>query len=76
MHVHIAEVHKVLFDGEAHSLTVPGADGVLTILPHHEPLLTTLKPGTITVRAQEGDTHLPVDSGVLEVHPEGVVILL
>jgi len=76
MHVHIAEVHTVLFDGKAYSLTVPGAEGELTILPHHEPLLTTLKPGLITVRSEKEDKHLPIDSGVLEVHPEGVVILL
>ena len=53
MKVVIAKVDQNLFDGEAKSLTVPAADGEMTVLPEHMPVVTTLKAGTITVRSAE-----------------------
>ncbi|MBC7836568.1 F0F1 ATP synthase subunit epsilon, partial [Acetobacteraceae bacterium] len=50
MHVTIARVDELLYDGEARSLTVPGSAGEMTLLSEHEPLISTLKPGLITVR--------------------------
>jgi F-type H+-transporting ATPase subunit epsilon len=79
MHLVIAKVNEVFFDGEAESVTLPGADGVLTVLTHHEPLVTTLKQGTIIVRAeslQGGEVSYPVESGVLEVRSDGATVLL
>ena len=75
MHVVIAKVDEVLYDGEAKSLTVPGAAGEMTVLGHHEPLITTLKRGTITVRAGAEKTFT-VESGVLEVRSDGATVLL
>jgi F0F1-type ATP synthase epsilon subunit len=49
MHIVIAKVDETLFEGEAQSLTVPGREGEKTVLGHHEPLITTLKPGNGTV---------------------------
>ncbi|HET9641256.1 MAG TPA: F0F1 ATP synthase subunit epsilon, partial [Candidatus Paceibacterota bacterium] len=48
MHVVIAKVNESYFDGEAESVTLPGAEGELTILADHMPLVTTLKKGTVT----------------------------
>ena len=81
-HLVIASVGETQFDGPVLSATLPGADGELTILPHHEPLVTTLKPGTITVRLSgEGGVlgepkTFPVASGVLEVSGNRAVVLL
>lgn len=78
MKVLIAKVDEVLYQGEAHSLTVPGAAGELTVLGHHEPLLTTLKPGEARVRASQGAEPevFAIAGGVLEVNAEGATILL
>jgi len=79
MHVVIAKVDEVLFEGEALSLTVPGAAGEMTILSNHEPLITTLKPGVVVVRATvlpEGKRFIEVESGVLEVNPKGATVIL
>lgn len=81
-HLVIASVGETKFDGPALSATLPGSDGELTILAHHEPLVTTLKPGTITVRLSgEGETlgepkKFPVESGILEVSGNRAVVLL
>lgn len=76
MKVVIAKVDEVYFDGEAVSLTVPGAAGEMTLLSEHEPLISTLKPGIITLRTKEGNKTFPVLSGVLEVRHDGATIIL
>jgi F-type H+-transporting ATPase subunit epsilon len=76
MRVVIAKVHENLFAGEAESLTVPTTDGVVTILAKHEPLVATLKPGTVTVKAKEGTHEFAVTDGVLEVSNDQATVLL
>ncbi len=79
MHLVIAKVDEVFFDGEADSVTLPGADGVLTVLGHHEPLITTLKAGTIVVHAAHldgGEVSFPITSGLLEVRADGATVIL
>lgn len=76
-HLTIASVGETRFDGAAMSVTLPGAAGQLTILPHHEPIVTTLKPGTITVRQAEAEpTEFKIENGVLECSGSRVVVLL
>ncbi|MEI7719979.1 MAG: F0F1 ATP synthase subunit epsilon [bacterium] len=79
MKVVIAKVDQVYFDGEAVSVTVPATEGEMTVLGNHEPFVTTLKPGVITVHAadlQDGQQFFEVTSGVLEIHPGGATIIL
>lgn len=76
-HLVIASVGQSLFDGHAQSVTVPGAAGVMTILPHHEPIVTTLKEGSISVKDETGSVNTyPIESGVLECANNRVVVLL
>ncbi len=53
----------------------PGADGVLGILPHHAPVLSTLKVGELKVRHGEAEEIFAISGGVLEVRPDGIVVL-
>ncbi len=79
MHVIIAKVDEVFFEGEAGSVTAPGAEGEMTLLPRHMPLITTLKKGIITVRdvkPSEGVHKFPVTGGILEVDRYGVTVIL
>ena len=78
MHVVIAKVSEVYYDGEAHSLTVPGKDGEMAELGEHMPLITTLKAGTINLAEVEGGAkrEFPVTGGVLEVRRDGATVIL
>jgi F-type H+-transporting ATPase subunit epsilon len=76
MHVVIAKVDEVYFDGEADSLTAPGEGGEMTVLHGHMPLVTTLKAGTLTVRVGEKEGTFPVLSGVMEVRRDGATVIL
>ena len=78
MKIVIAKVDEVLFEGEAYSITVPGADGEMTVLGHHMPLITTLKPGEARVRlAPSAEPQIfPISGGVLEVRQGGATVIL
>ncbi|KKW35855.1 hypothetical protein A2852_02570 [Candidatus Adlerbacteria bacterium RIFCSPHIGHO2_01_FULL_54_23] len=77
MHLIIAKVNEVLYDGEAESLTVPAVAGEMTVLARHMPLITTLKQGIVTVRPKDnGDLTFQIVSGILEVRPDGATVIL
>ena len=78
MHIVIAKVDEVLFEGEAYSMTLPGAAGEMTVLGAHEPLITTLKPGVVRVRtAPNAEPQIfQIQRGVLEVRSDGATVIL
>lgn len=78
MHIVIAKVNEVFFEGEAYSMTVPATGGEMTILEKHMPLVTTLTAGTISVRESAGADAktFPIESGVLEVRRDGATVIL
>lgn len=77
-HLTIARVGENLFDGEAVSLTVPGEEGVLTVLANHEPFVTPLIPGAIRLEAADGSRkEIKVsEQGILEVSNNQATVLL
>ncbi len=76
-HLTIASVGETRFDGAAVSATIPGTAGEFTVLANHEPFVTTLKSGTITVRESGGEQkEFSIESGVLECSGSRVVVLL
>lgn len=77
MKLTISKIDKVLFSGDAESVSVPATDGMMTILGHHMPLITTLKKGNIVVKSKdEKPIVLTIDKGFLEVGKTETVILL
>lgn len=77
LHLVISSVSENLYDGPALSATLPGAAGEMTILPNHEPLISTLKEGKITVRIPNKEAQtFDIRSGVLEVSGERAVVLI
>lgn len=75
MIVTITNVNEVLFNGQATSVNCPGSDGELTILPNHEPLVTTLKPGKIKLISDTSE-EFSIKGGILEVAENEATILL
>lgn len=73
----VAQVDKVVFGGQVTQVTCPGQDGILTVLSHHAPLVTTLKQGELRIVDDEGKiVHIPVAGGVLEVGSNEAIVLL
>ena len=75
-HLTITSVTGAQFDGAAESATLPGSAGEMTVLANHEPLVTTLKSGKITVRTGTENKIFDVEGGVLECSGGGRVTVL
>jgi F-type H+-transporting ATPase subunit epsilon len=71
----IVSQDRMVYQGEADIVVLPGTDGEMGILPHHAPLLTTLKMGIIKVRSRGKEEIFTVAGGVAEVQPEIVTVL-
>jgi F-type H+-transporting ATPase subunit epsilon len=71
----IVSQDRIVFQGDAEMVTVPGGDGVMGILPNHTPLLSTLQFGIITVKTKSDVFHFTAAGGVVEVQPDQVTIL-
>ena len=71
----IVSQDRLVFQGEADLVLLPGTDGEMGILPHHAPLLTTLKYGIIKVRSHGQESIFTVAGGIAEVQPDLITIL-
>ena len=71
----IVSQDRTVFTGDADLVLLPGMDGEMGILPHHAPLLTTLKYGIIEVRSGETTQFFTAAGGIAEVQPEIITVL-
>ncbi len=68
MKLGVYSLQKILFQGDAKSVNCNTRSGEITILDHHEPLISLLEKGTMTIVDREGkEIYIPVRSGFLEV---------
>ncbi|HTQ75095.1 MAG TPA: F0F1 ATP synthase subunit epsilon [Burkholderiales bacterium] len=76
-HVDVVSAEESIYSGEAEFVVLPGEVGELGIYPHHTPLITRIKPGSVRIKpAGGGDEELVfVQGGVLEVQPKIVTVL-
>ena len=58
MQVNIVAADHPVWHGEARSVTIPAAEGGMGILPDHEPVLTVIKSGTVTVVEPDDNRHM------------------
>lgn len=77
-HLTLARIGENVFDGEALSVSLPGSEGVFTVLAGHEAFVSELRAGSIRVVSESGnpesfDVH---DNGIAEVSQNQVTVLL
>lgn len=70
---------KLLMSEAVGMVVVPGIEGYFGVLPEHMPLLSTLRPGVVSVH--DGVTDAPskqffVAGGFAEVNPQGCTLLV
>lgn len=71
----IVSQDRMVFEGDADMVLVPGEGGLMGILPHHAPLLSTLRYGILTVKTQGREEHFTVAGGVVEIQPDLITVL-
>jgi len=60
---------RTLFNEAVDSVSCQTVDGRITILPHHEPLISVLQLGEMVVRVGGNSRHMAVLGGFVEVRP-------
>lgn len=74
-HFELVSPEKLLFSGDVEQVDVPGAEGDFGVLAQHAPMVTTLRPGILTVRSSSGEQKMIVLGGFAEVSESGLTIL-
>jgi F-type H+-transporting ATPase subunit epsilon len=74
-HFELVSPEKLLFSGEVDQVDVPGAEGDFGVLAEHAPMVTTLRPGILTVRTGANEQKIVVLGGFAEVSATGLTVL-
>lgn len=70
---------KLLMSEAVGMVVVPGVEGYFGVLPEHMPLLSTLRPGVVSVHdgvTAPASKRFFVGGGFAEVNPEGCTLLV
>lgn len=60
---------------EVNEVQIPGADGDLTAMPDHSPMITTLRPGVLKVAGTDGEKSYFVTGGFADIAGPSATIL-
>ncbi len=71
----IVSQDRVVYQGDADIVVLPGASGEMGILPNHSPVLSVLQFGVIRIRSKGEEQFFTVAGGVVEVQPDQVTVL-
>ena len=75
-HCDIVSAEDSIFSGLVELLVASASEGEVGVCYGHAPLLTSLKPGPIRIKKQNGDEEIYyINSGFLEVQPYAVTVL-
>jgi len=74
MTLKIISAEKILFEGEAVSVTLPGEKGQFTVLPHHASLISTLVKGKIRYKLDGQEHEVEVAGGIADVDHDVVSV--
>ena len=68
MQIGVYSLEKILFHGDAMSVNCQTSTGEITILDHHQPLISVLKKGVMKIVDKEQKEHyIEVHSGFLNI---------
>ncbi len=68
--VEIVSQDRMVFEGDADIVIVPGEQGEMGILPNHAPLLSTLQFGILKVRLRGEEEDFAISGGIIEIQPD------
>jgi F-type H+-transporting ATPase subunit epsilon len=67
---------RLLVSEQVESVVIPGAEGEMTVMAHHAPVMTTIQPGVVTVKATSGqESRYVVFGGFADILPSGCTLL-
>lgn len=67
---------RLLVSQQVESVVIPGAEGEMTVMANHAPVMTTVKPGVVTVKpVSGGEERYVVFGGFADILPSGCTLL-
>ena len=72
----IISAEKILFEGEAASVTPPREMGQFTVLPRHASLVSTLVKGKIKYSEATERHEIEVDGGIVDIDNDVVSVCI
>ncbi|MCB1407806.1 MAG: F0F1 ATP synthase subunit epsilon [Rhodobacteraceae bacterium] len=75
MQFDLVSPERMLLSTQASEVQIPGAEGDLTAMAGHSPVITTLRPGILKVISNGQATEFAVTGGFAEISPEGVTVM-
>lgn len=67
---------RLLVSEDVESVVIPGTEGEMTVMANHAPVVTTIKPGVVTVKPAGGATErYVVFGGFADILPSGCTLL-
>lgn len=76
MKFQIVTPERTVFSDEIDQISLMTEDGEITILPHHIPLVTNLKPGEVRYKKQGQEFVVAVSGGFGVVRDDDTVVVL
>ncbi|MBI4433901.1 ATP synthase F1 subunit epsilon [Candidatus Uhrbacteria bacterium] len=67
---------QTVFSGTVEQVTLRTTDGEITVLPHHQPLVSVLAPGELRFRSAGKEIPMSIAGGFVEVFPGSRVAVL
>lgn len=71
----IVTAERLVLSEDVEYISAPGVDGILGILPRHQPLLTALTVGEMRYKKSGQEFHYAIGGGFMEVRPDKVTVL-
>jgi len=75
MQFDLVSPEKRLASLTASAVQIPGADGDMTAMPGHSPVIATLRPGVVRVQSGEGEKSYVVTAGFVEITDASVSVI-
>jgi F-type H+-transporting ATPase subunit epsilon len=67
---------RLLVSEQVESVVIPGSEGEMTVMANHAPVMTTVKPGVVTVKTAAGaEERYVVFGGFADIVPAGCTLL-
>jgi F-type H+-transporting ATPase subunit epsilon len=75
-HFELVSPDRVLFNGPAQSVLVPGNEGDFLVLTEHAPVMTSMRPGVVAIDDAEGKhRRVFVRGGFADTSKKGLILL-
>ncbi len=75
LNVELVAADRRVWAGTARMVSARSSDGDLGILPGHQPILTILVAGEVTIKGEEGTQTATIDGGFMSVDHDTVRII-